>query len=363
MFSTLLSRYTTRSFLKCFGTIVLSVCLVIILFDFAEIQRQTGAKDIDSSLKLSMVLLRVPHLLEQTFPFLIFISALFVFWRMNRSSELVVCRAAGVSLWQLIVPVSVAALCIGSFELTIFNSLSSIMLTRYEHLEKKYLSNTKEEINIEPTGVWLSEQVGNQQVIYRSSYIDLKNLEFKDVNVIILSPENRFLERINAKTAYIREGYLELKEGWDMPAGKIPHPFSEKLIKTSLTQVKIKKMKLFKRNIYSFWNLPAYIALLDVSGLRSLRYQMYWHSLLANSAWFGAMVYLAAAFSCRPRAYGKTIMMLLLGLSCGFFLYIFRDIMFSFGASGKLSPLIAAWLPPLLTLMIGSALVFNQEDG
>ncbi len=363
MFSTLLSRYTSRSFLKCFGTIVLGVCLIIILFDFAEIQRQSGMKDIDSSIKLHMVFLRIPHLLEQAFPFLIFISALFVFWRMNRSSELVIFRATGISLWRLILPISLTALFIGGLELTVFNSLSSMMLTRYENLEKKYLSNTKEEINIEPTGVWLSEKVGHHQVIYRSSQIDLKNLEFKDLNVIILSSKNKFIERINAKIAYIRDGHLELKDGWDMPAGKAPQHFSLKKIQTSFTQAKIKKMKLFKRNIYSFWKLPSYIALLDASGLRSLRYQMYWHSLLASSAWFGAMIYLAAAFSCRPRAYGKTIIMLLIGLSCGFLLYIFKDVMFSLGASGKLSPLMAAWLPPLLTLMIGSVLVFNQEDG
>lgn len=363
MFSTLLSRYTSRSFLKCFGTIVLGVCLIIVLFEFAEIQRQSGLKDIESSVKLSMVLLRVPHLLEKALPFLIFLSALFVFWRMNRSSELVIFRATGISLWRLILPISLTALFIGCLELTVFNSLSSMMLTRYEHLEKKYLSKTTEEINIEPTGVWLSEHVGHHQVIYRSSQIDLKNLEFKDLNVIILSPKNKFIERINAKTAYIREGYLDLKDGWDMPAGKVPQYFSQKSIETSLTQTKIKKMKLIKRNIYSFWKLPAYISLLDSSGLKSLRYQMYWHSLLANSVWFGAMIYLAAAFSCRPRAYGKTIIRLLIGLSCGFLLYVFKDIMFSLGVSGKLSPLIAAWLPPLLTLMVGSALVFNQEDG
>ncbi len=335
MFSTLLSRYTSRSFLKCFGTIVLGVCLIIVLFEFAEIQRQSGLKDIESSVKLSMVLLRVPHLLEKALPFLIFISALFIFWRMNRSSELVIFRATGISLWRLILPISLTALFIGCLELTVFNSLSSMMLTRYEHLEKKYLSKTTEEINIEPTGVWLSEHVGHHQVI----------------------------ERINAKIAYIREGYLDLKDGWDMPAGKGPQYFSQKSIETSLTQTKIKKMKLIKRNIYSFWKLPAYISLLDSSGLKSLKHQMYWHSLLANSVWFGAMIYLAAAFSCRPRAYGKTIIRLLIGLSCGFLLYVFKDIMFSLGVSGKLSPLIAAWLPPLLTLMVGSALVFNQEDG
>lgn len=358
----LLSRYVSRSFLYSFVTILVCLFVIIFLFDFAEVQRRTGSKEISLVIKFTMVLFRAPHLLEQAFPFVVFIAALFAFWRMNRSHELVIFRAIGISLWRLILPIGLTALFIGCVALTVFNPLSSTMLASYENLEKKYLSNSKEEVKIESTGLWLSEQLGPNQVIYRANQIDLKSLEFKDLTIIVTSPQNKFLERIDAKTGQIQGNRLELKEGWEMKAGDVAQPFTQKLIETSLSQTKIEKMKV-NRNALSFWKLPAYIALLDTSGLKSLKYRMHWHSLLASSFWLAAMVLLAAAFACRPLRQGRTVVMIVIGLGVGFLLYFFKDVTFALGSSGRLPPLIAAWLPPLLTVMAGAALVFNQEDG
>lgn len=360
--SSLLSRYLNRSFLKSFGVTFLCLFAIIVLFDFVELQRRAGVKEINLLSKIGMILLRTPHFLEQVLPFIVFVAGLFVFWNMNRTSELVIFRSTGISLWRLILPISLTAFVLGCFDLTIFNPLSSAMLTRYDKLERKYLSNTKEEIRIEPTGVWLIERIGQNQVIYRASQIDLNSLEFKDVNIIITSPQNKFLERIDAKTAQIQGNHFDLRNGWNTLAQNIAYPFTQKTIETSLNRKKIEKMKVSK-NMLSFWKLPSYIDVLNASGLNSLKYQTYWHSLIANTFWLGAMILLAGAFSCRPLRQGKTILMVFIGLVVGFFLYFFKDVTFALGSSGSLPPLIAAWLPSLLTLMVGAVLVFNQEDG
>jgi lipopolysaccharide export system permease protein len=360
--SSILSRYVSRSFLKSFGVTSLCLFAIIVLFDFVELQRRAGVKEINLLNKVGMILLRTPHFLEQVLPFIVFVAGLFVFWNMNRTNELVIFRSTGISLWRLILPISLTAFTLGCFDLTIFNPLSSAMLTRYDKLERKYLSNTKEEIRIEPTGVWLTEKINQNQVIYRASQIDLSNLEFKDLNIIITSPENKFLERIDAKTGQIQEDRFELRSGWDTFTENTSCPFAQKTIETSLNRKKIEKMKVYK-NMLSFWKLPSYIDVLNASGLNSLKYQTYWHSLIASTFWLGAMVLLAAAFSCRPLRQGKTILMVFIGLIVGFFLYFFKDVTFALGSSGKLPPLIAAWLPSLLTLMVGAVLVFNQEDG
>lgn len=358
----LLSRYVSRSFLTSFFGTVACLFSIIILFDFAELQRRAGDKDISLIIKLKMVLLRTPYFLEQILPFLIFAAALFIFWKMNRSNELLIFRSVGVSLWRLILPISLTALTIGFIDLVAFNPLSSIMQKRYEKLEKRYLSKTKEDMKVTSTGLWLSEKIGPNQVIHRADKIDLKSLTLLNLNILITSPGNIFIERLDAKTAKIQGNQLILKEGWETQAGKSATSFEEKTITTSLNKGKIERMKVSK-STFSFWNLPSYISLLETSGLHSLKYQMYWHSMLAGMFWLGAMVLLAAAFSCRPHRQGKTALLLLAGLIVGFALYFFKDITFALGTSGRLPPVIAAWLPPLLTLMVGAVLVFNQEDG
>ena len=358
----LLSRYVSCSFLASFGGALFCLFSILILFDFAELQRRAGAKEISLSTKFLMVLLRSPYLLEQILPFLVFVAALFIFWRMNRANELLIFRSIGISLWRLILPISLTALMIGLIDLTVFNPLSSAMQKRYEKLEKRYLSKNKEEIKVTSTGIWLSEKMDPNQAIYRVDKIDLQTLTLFNLNIIVRSSENKFIERIDAKTAQIRGNQLVLREGWETQVGKSSQPFGEKTIKTSFNKNIIERMKV-SRAAFSFWDLPSYIDLLETSGLHNLKYKMYWHSMLASSFWLGAMILLAAAFSCRPHRQGKTVLILLIGLIVCFFLYFFKDVMFALGTTGGLPPVIAAWLPPLLTFMVGAVLVFSQEDG
>ena len=72
----LLSRYASRSFLMSFGVAVLCLLIIIVLIDFAELQRRAGSKEIDIAVKFNMVFLRIPYFLEQVLPFLVFTASL-----------------------------------------------------------------------------------------------------------------------------------------------------------------------------------------------------------------------------------------------------------------------------------------------
>ena len=108
-----LFRYASRNFITSFMVAFTCLFSIILLFDFAEIERRTSAKEISFFMKLNMIFLRAPHFAEQVLPFIVFIAAIFVFWRMNRSNELIIFRSSGISLWRLILPISLTALLIG----------------------------------------------------------------------------------------------------------------------------------------------------------------------------------------------------------------------------------------------------------
>ena len=46
--------------------------------------------------------LRLPYIATQVLPFAILLGGMLCFWRLTRSSELVVARAAGVSAWEFL---------------------------------------------------------------------------------------------------------------------------------------------------------------------------------------------------------------------------------------------------------------------
>ena len=60
-------------------------------------------------LLLEMAALKLPHMAQEIMPFAILFGTMMAFWRLTRSNELVVARAAGVSVWQFLTPAAGSA--------------------------------------------------------------------------------------------------------------------------------------------------------------------------------------------------------------------------------------------------------------
>ena len=57
--------------------------------------------------------LRLPYIAMQILPFAVLLGGILGFWRLTRSSELIVARAAGVSAWQFLAGPVLCALLLG----------------------------------------------------------------------------------------------------------------------------------------------------------------------------------------------------------------------------------------------------------
>ena len=85
-----------------------------------------------------MAALKLPHTAQEVMPFAILFGTMLAFWRLTRNNELVVARAAGVSVWQFLTPAVLVALLIGIVAVTVFNPIASVMQARYEKLDKPH---------------------------------------------------------------------------------------------------------------------------------------------------------------------------------------------------------------------------------
>ena len=73
------------------------------LFDFIELLRRAATKpDVGFGLVLEIAALRLPYVAMEILPFAVLLGGILAFWRLTRSSELIVARAAGVSAWQFL---------------------------------------------------------------------------------------------------------------------------------------------------------------------------------------------------------------------------------------------------------------------
>lgn len=109
--------------------LLFGLLLVVYLFDTIELLRRAAkVEGLPVSLVLQMGLFKLPDVGQQIFPFAVLFSALFTFWQLTRRSELVVVRAAGLSVWQFMMPLAFAAFLIGTVQMMVVNPVGALLI-------------------------------------------------------------------------------------------------------------------------------------------------------------------------------------------------------------------------------------------
>ena len=78
-------------------------------------------------------------LLMQILPFAVLLGGILCFWRLTRSSELIVARAAGISAWEFLTAPTLCALLFGIIATALVSPVSSVMLARAEAMDLQAL--------------------------------------------------------------------------------------------------------------------------------------------------------------------------------------------------------------------------------
>ncbi len=363
VFSSVLFRYLARNFLKWFLIVGFAVMAIIVLVDLSELLRKSASKpDINLKILSQILIFKFPSLLQRVLPFITFFASILTFWMLNRSHELTIIRAAGVSIWQTLSPLVIVSLLIGGIDLMVMNPLTSKMMARYGQLDDYYFHGRKENLTVAETGVWIRESVRDEQRIFHVKHVDLNEKLFKGIIISVYNHENRFIESISATSGLLQEGTLYLKDVWKVIPEKLPEKYESLNFSTAISFEILKNTGVSPTNI-SFWELPATARLLEVSGMSGLKYILYWHALLSRWGWLGAMVVLAASCSLRPLRQQGTVYLLAIGAIVAFLLYFLRDITYALGLSGKLPIILSAWLPFMISIFTGITLLLYSEDG
>lgn len=362
-----LSSYIGRRFLFAILCAALALTAIGLLVDAVELIRRAAGKDmVPASAIMHMALLKAPNMLEKLLPFGVLVGSMLAFMRLTRSQELVVARAAGVSVWQFLLPALAVALCLGVLMAAVFNPLASVLLLKFEKIEGRYLSGKPSLLAVSPSGLWLRQmeedwpEIGEH--IIHALRISQTDMSFSRVIVFAFDKAERFFERLDAESAILEPGVLVLKEVTRSLPGKPPEALPEYRLPTNLRMEHIQDSFASPETI-SFWKLPFFIDVLENAGFSALRHRLYWHSLLAAPFLYCGMVLIAALFSLRLPRFGRIGVLLATGMASGFLLRFLTDIVNALGMAGTLPVAMAAWTPAAIILMIGAGTLLHMEDG
>lgn len=311
---------------------------------------------------LSMVLLRLPYLVQEVMPFSVLFAGLATFWRLTRQHELVVARATGVSVWQFLLPTLGTAAVIGVLTMTVLNPVASTLLGRFEQIEASFENRQNSALALSRSGLWLRQADPEGQSVIHAARASPDSMTLYGIIVFRFGPNDKFLSRIDAARAELADGAWRIFDASLSRPGAQTRHVDILDMDTELTPGKILESFAAPETI-SFWSLPGFVRLLENAGFSAHRHKMQLNRLLATPLLLAAMIMLAAGFSLRPQRQGHVALVIIMGLLAGFLLYFLSNFVLALGLSGKIPVILAGWAPAVISAMLGIALLLHLEDG
>lgn len=364
-----LSTYIARQFLYAVLAMTAGLAGLVSLFDFLELLRRSATKPAATlGVVAQIAALRLPYIAMEILPFAVLLGGIIAFWRLTRSSELIVARAAGVSAWQFLSAPLLCAVLLGGVATAAISPVSSVMLGRAEAMDNIYLRTGGGPLALAGGQLWLRQgdrQIDPQGVaILHAEGVQLsgKQLTARNVSVFRLDGGDKLLERIEATQAKLIRGEWTLTNARVIRPDHLPEAPRTISLPTDLTVGRVQE-SFASPDTLSVWALPGFISLLDRSGFSAIRHRLHFQALLSLPLLAGTMALVAAGFSMRPARRGGVAKMLGSGVTAGFALFVISKVAEEFGQSGALPPVLAAWAPAGAGLLLAVALLLHLEDG
>lgn len=344
------------------------ISCMIFLIDFVDISKSfNGRTEISSFTILGLMFLRSPSTILMLLPFAFLFGALVAFVNLNRRSELIAMRAAGISAWRFVTPAAVLAALAGLATIMVLNPVATYMRDNYEQIHSRLEADQANP----DTAVYMRQGDDSgagvlKQTVIRAASQDAMSHTLHDATLweykIDAEGVPQFQRRIDAQKAVLSQDHWDLYNAYDSQPGS-PAIYYNKLDITSNLNPRKAFSKAISAESTPFWKLPTIIAQTEASGFASTNYRLRLHQLLATPVMFAAMSALGAVFSLRLMRLGGMARLVVSGALLGFAIFFINQILSAMGKAEVIPVILAGWAPSLIALLSAMSLLVYTEDG
>ena len=354
-----LSFYLAARFTRTVISAFAFVFILIYVVDLVELLRRSGdSRQATGFVIAGLSFLRTPTVAEQALPFAVLFGSMIAFLNLSRKMELVVARAAGVSVWQFLTPPLVVSVFIGIISVAAYNPASAWMKQRSERIEASVFGGPAPGSG----GLWIRQKSIDGQAVIHANGRDATGTLLARVEVFNFDDKGNFVERVEAGSAELRDGYWVLRDAKLITPGFETLSLSTYLLATNLNRREVSQAFVAPETV-SFWSLPGLAEQTARAGLDPTAYRLKYQELLARPLMLAGMVLVAASFSLRFFRMGGVEYMVSGGVMAGFVLYVATKVINDLGGAGFISAPVAGWSPGLVGCLFGVYVLLQQEDG
>ena len=355
-----LAFYMVRLFLTRSLAVLFALVLVLMTLDLlGEAGKITAVPGNGDAALWHYVALRVPILASRFLPFAVLLGTLIAFVGLNQNSEVVAMKSAGLSAHQILAPLVVASIAIAA-ALFAFNEgvvvNSNRVVTAWSNNDYKPIPPVSGVLG----NVWLLQ--GDDLV--RAGIVSGRGSGMVLHQVSIYDRTGGVLQRVtNADRATPRPGgdwLLQNVQVYDANMNVVRRSAQANAL-AGVTPVQFTIAKVDPTEL-DYWTLKTRIAELEAAGRPTDEARAGLAHKLSSPLSTLLMPLLAAIAAFGLARSGQVMVRAVIGMALGFAYFIADNFSLAMGNAGAYPPMVAAWAPFLLFLLIGEAVLVRTEE-
>ena len=305
------------------------------------------------------VTLNVPQLIARFLPYSVLLATLFTFWPLNQNSEVIAMRAAGLSAHQILAPMLLTA---GIISLISFTFNETVVAPRTGIL--KQWSGSRYKVLPKETGVRTNVYVPDGLNILSAQIVSGTGpaTKLEGVTWYRRDAAGMVVEQVRgARAAFANPGWkLEQVTRFDVASTmQTGQPSLVVALAVTPAQVAVGRVDADGQNVFE---LARSIKAMKASDRRVSELEgKWWHKFAGPlSALLMPLLGSVAAFGLARS--GTLLIRAVLGMALGFTYFVVDNAALAMGNFGGYPPLIAAWAPFLLFLLLGETVLVRTEE-
>jgi lipopolysaccharide export system permease protein len=358
-----LTLYLAKMFVVRILAVLVMLVLVLMALDLLSATGKILAAPGNGQAEIAhYASLRLPQLVSRFLPYSVLLATLITLVTLNQNSEVVAMKAAGLSAHQVLSPLLLTAAVVALFSFA-FNervvTRANATLKAWEATEYGALAPAAGTSGVR-SGVYL---VDGDNILAAATLVGSgKDIILSGVTWYARAPGGIIREQIRSPRAtYAAPGWrLERAVRFDV-AGAVTETLPTLVIGKDLTPERI-LLQSVDADAQSFWELKQSIDAFEAAGRNTDEMRAKWWHRLAGplSALLMPLLGSIAAFGLARS--GQLFVRAVIGMALGFAYFVVDNAALAMGSFGGYPPLLAAWAPFVLFLLVGETVLIRTEE-
>jgi len=355
-----LAFYMVKLFLTRTLAVLFALVLVLMTLDLlGEAGKILAIPGNGDSALWHYVALRIPVLVSRFLPFSILLGTLIAFVGLNQNSEVVAMKAAGLSAHQILAPLVLASIGLAAILFAFNESVvvkSSRVVTAWSNNDYKPIPPVSGVLG----NVWVLK--GDDLV--RAGIVTGRGAGMRLDQVTIYDRTGGVLQRvINAAHATpSRDGAWVLQKPQVYDANmNVVRRSATMTVLAGVTPDQFTLAKVDPTEL-DYWTLKSRIGELEAAGRPTDEARAGLAHKISQPLSILLMPLLAAVAAFGLARSGQVLMRAALGMALGFTYFVADNFSLAMGNAGAYPPMIAAWAPFILFLLIGETVLVRTEE-